>query len=79
MTKTIFILAIAASSFVACNSSNTTKEYKPNPNQNFGFDTTKLKTGEAYYQCEMHPEIISNENGECPKCEGMELEQIKKR
>ena len=79
MTKTIIILAITAISLAACNNSNSTKEFKPNPNQNFSFDTTKLKLGETYYQCEMHPEVISNQTGECPKCEGMELEEIKKR
>ncbi len=68
--------------FVACNNSSNQNENKTsadskiaekaNTNQNFNLDTTKLKSGEAFYQCEMHPEVLSDKPGNCPKC-GMEL------
>lgn len=35
-------------------------------------DTTKLAKGEMYYQCSMHPEVITDKPGDCPKC-GMKL------
>jgi hypothetical protein len=42
--------------------------------QTFKFDTTTVKTGEAFYQCPMHPAVISNKPGDCPEC-GMPLEK----
>lgn len=36
-------------------------------------DTTKLATGDMYYQCSMDPEIIADKPGDCPKC-GMKLD-----
>ena len=39
-------------------------------------DTTKTKSKkvEVQYTCGMHPDVISNKPGRCPKC-GMELVQ----
>ena len=42
--------------------------------QIFNLDTTKLKRGMVFYQCEMHPEVLSDKAGSCPKC-GMDLEK----
>ena len=89
MKKTI-ILSAAVLSFMlsACNSSSTKNEKSNstdstsvqggNTSQTFNLDTTKLKSGDTYYQCEMHPEVISDKPGNCPKC-GMDLMVMKKK
>jgi uncharacterized protein YcfL len=59
----------------ACNNSSTSSS---NSTQTFNLDTTKLKNGESFYQCEMNPEVISDKPGSCPKC-GMDLEKINKK
>lgn len=41
-------------------------------NTNFALDTTTLSTGETYFQCPMHPEVVSRTASDCPKC-GMAL------
>jgi len=41
-------------------------------------DTTKMKTGDVYYQCEMHSEVLSEKAGTCPKC-GMDLTKMEKK
>ncbi|MBL0103597.1 MAG: hypothetical protein IPP51_07515 [Bacteroidetes bacterium] len=46
--------------------------------QVFNLDTTKLKSGDAFYQCEMNPEVLSDKPGSCPTC-GMDLSEIKKK
>lgn len=46
-------------------------------NQAFNPDTAKLKAGETFYQCKMHPEVLSEKPGNCPKC-GMELSKMKR-
>ena len=46
--------------------------------QTFNLDTNKLNSGDAFYQCEMHPEVLSDKTGNCPKCR-MELMEIKKK
>ena len=60
----------------ACNNSST----KPtnSSSQVFNLDTTKLKSGETFYQCEMHTEVLSDKAGNCPKCD-MELSEMKKK
>ena len=70
MKKTILFSAVAFSLlFGACGNSSTTKATFES------CDTTKLKTGEAYYQCAMHPEVNSSKPGNCPKCGEMELDK----
>ncbi len=71
------LAVIVSTGFIACNNSSTKKE-DANTSQQFNLDTTKLKTDEAFYQCEMHPEVLSDQPGSCPKC-GMDLEKIKKK
>lgn len=59
----------------SCN--NTAQNTSVSSQQAFNLDTTVLKSGVAYYQCDMDPEILSDRNGDCPKC-GMALtEHIK--
>ena len=79
--KKIIILSIAflAITLGSCNSSPKTNEESSNDKtQNFKLDTTSLKSGDAFYQCEMNPEILSDKSGTCPVC-GMELEKMTKK
>lgn len=81
MKKGIIVSAVAvALIFSACNNSTTKSDSSKSETatQTFNLDTTKLKTGDTYYQCEMHPEVISDKTGNCQKC-GMELSEMKKR
>jgi len=41
-------------------------------------DTTKLKSGDVYYQCEMDPQILSSKADTCSKC-GMDLVKMIKK
>lgn len=41
-------------------------------------DTTKLKAGDTFYQCEMDLDVLSDKPGSCPKC-GMDLSEVKKK
>ena len=67
MKKAIMLSAVTLSLLLsACGSSLSTKGSTET------FDTTKLKTGESYFQCEMNPEVISDKPGSCSKC-GMDL------
>ena len=67
------IVAIILLSAVACSSSK-----KETSNGKDTLDTTKLATGSEFYQCPMHPEVLSGKPGNCPKC-GMPLEKIFKK
>lgn len=58
----------------ACNSSKNESKTE----QTFSLDTTKLAKGDAFYQCEMHPEVLSDKPGNWPKC-GMELTKMEKK
>ncbi len=60
------------------NSSDSLISKKADTTQTFTLDTTKLKSGAAFYQCDMDPEVLSDKPGNCPKCE-MELTEIKKK
>jgi len=54
--------------FTACNSGEA--------NQNATEQTeTRQEVAGVTYTCPMHPEVISNEPGKCPKC-GMNLEKV---
>ncbi|MBI3233214.1 MAG: hypothetical protein HYZ42_04120 [Bacteroidetes bacterium] len=79
MKKIILISTIVFTMMIlgACNKPSDNNE-KPNTSQIFNLDTTKLKNGDVFYQCEMDPEVISDKPGNCPKCE-MELSEMKKK
>ncbi len=74
----LLITAIIALSVVGCKNATSTGE-QTNSTQTFNLDTTKLKDGEVFYQCEMHPEVLSDKAGNCPKCGGMELSIVIKK
>jgi PBP1b-binding outer membrane lipoprotein LpoB len=78
--KKVVILFLGILIFEGCGNSAKKVESSSSKNstQTFKLDTSKLKSGEVYYQCEMHPEIISDQPGNCPKC-GMELLKAKKK
>ncbi len=61
-------LSIAACSSPKTNSSDEKKT---------GIDTTAMKSGDVFYQCPMHPAVLSDKAGDCPDC-GMPLEKMTK-
>ncbi|MBK0379235.1 heavy metal-binding domain-containing protein [Mucilaginibacter segetis] len=61
--KKIMLMATAAILFSACGSNTANKT---------NTDTTAKKTATMQYTCTMHPEVLSNKPGKCPKC-GMTL------
>lgn len=74
MKKLILLSTVAvALTIFACNNSPSGTNQQSN-----AVDTTKMKTGDAYYQCEMHPEVTSDKPGTCYKC-GMNLEKKEKK
>ncbi len=77
MRKIILILAVAATFITACNNNTVTNETTKST-ETMSVDTTKMKTGDVYYQCEMHPEVVSVKADSCAKC-GMDLEKVIKK
>ena len=85
MKKPIIISAFAVfATITACNNSKTedakttssdTSKTAAAAAQTFNLDTNKLASGTKFYQCEMHPEVLSDAPGTCPKCE-MDLSEI---
>ena len=69
MASVLFIATI----FEACNNSSNSNNGKEPAASNT--DASK-KMGTVRYTCTMHPEVISDTAGHCPKC-GMELVAIK--
>jgi protein involved in sex pheromone biosynthesis len=87
MKKTAFLsVAIMSLLLSACNSTMNNNNHMESgdsakskvSSQVFNLDTTKLKSGDAFYQCEMNPEVLSDKPGSCPTC-GMDLSEIKKK
>ncbi len=75
MKKLIIVSAIAAAFMLsACGNSSTEQKSKAN----VALDTTKLKSGDPYYQCEMDPDVISDKPGSCSKC-SMDLVKKQKK
>jgi len=70
MKKTIVISAAILLILGACKNTTTTTN---NNLQTFNLDTNTLKSGQAFYQCPMDLEILSDKAGTCPKCK-MDLE-----
>lgn len=67
----VSLFAILILSFIAINAFSPTTSYEST-------DTGKIAsvsdtTDEKIYTCPMHPEIVSEKPGKCPKC-GMDLE-----
>lgn len=75
-TKILAVLIILLS-LGACNNKPAQNKNGNEVSQNFNLDTTSLKKGDSFYQCEMDLEVISDKPGSCPKCE-MDLTELKK-
>jgi len=63
MKNRITIISCLAIFLVACNSNQAPKQ---------ATDTISKKITGIRYTCPMHPAIVTNKPGTCPKC-GMEL------
>jgi hypothetical protein len=80
MKKKILLFACAAFfsvAFYACSNNagnstdNTAAAIKPD-SSSARMDSIPVKQAAVVYTCRMHPEVISDKPGKCPKC-GMEL------
>jgi PBP1b-binding outer membrane lipoprotein LpoB len=71
MKQTIIIafFSILAVVFTACSNGKNTENKTSTATTT---DTSTIKTASVKYTCTMHPEVISDTPGKCPKC-GMEL------
>jgi hypothetical protein len=68
MKKIIIMTVIAVVTtfvFAACSGSSTKQTSTSLPAKT---DTTKLMSASIKYTCTMHPEVISDTPGACPKC-----------
>lgn len=72
------LVAMGMISGTCKNSSGNRKSDGAGTSQTFNLDTTKLKSGEVFYQCTMDPQVISDKPGVCPICE-MDLSEMKKK
>ncbi|HMG83323.1 MAG TPA: heavy metal-binding domain-containing protein [Ferruginibacter sp.] len=57
-------------------STDTTKMVAMDTTKMTTMDTTKTMASTVKYTCRMHPEVISDKPGKCPKC-GMQLVEVK--
>ena len=80
----IYSATVVALILSSCNNSTKKVEQTNSPDSSkvqsvktSGFDTSTLTSGDAFYQCPMHLEVLSDKTGICPKCE-MDLLEMKK-
>ena len=61
--KTLILSAITAGALfvTACGSNSTTDKTETG-------DSTSVHTAGTTYTCSMHPEVVSDKPGKCPKC-----------
>jgi hypothetical protein len=80
MKKIIILSAVSivATTFTACNNSSSVKPATTDTTaMKPAMDTTKSSMmASVKYTCPMHPEVISDTPGKCPKC-GMKMVEIK--
>ncbi len=77
MKKSIILSMVAtATLLVSCNNDSnkqhnmeSTGMHSNESSQNYQLDTSKLNSGDSFYQCEMDLDVISDKAGNCPKCE----------
>lgn len=73
MNKIVFAaIVFSVLVFTACNSNSTSKDTNATTQP---ADASK-KMEATKYTCTMHPEVISDKPGKCPKC-GMDLTPVK--
>lgn len=65
MRATILLVVIISSTLFNCKS----KENNPTGAQK---DSVDVKQSTIEYTCPMHPDVVTNKPGSCPRC-GMEL------
>lgn len=76
MKKTIIAsVLLAATVFAACNSGSTSESNKDTTATTSTTDTSTMMAA-TKYTCTMHPEVMSDTPGKCPKCE-MDLVPVK--
>ena len=63
-------LALASLTFAATSCSGTpeTTPAAPASGAAIAGDSTAAPAGTLTYTCPMHPEVVSNQPGKCPKC-----------
>lgn len=73
MKKAIGILSLVLFLFAAATSCQQAKEKTEQTEGTEATDTTSSEQmAKVQYTCTMHPEVIKDEPGKCPKC-GMDL------
>jgi Cu(I)/Ag(I) efflux system membrane fusion protein len=70
MKKFRFVILVSTMMFfaAACNSNSSRSDTKKSETEK----SEQMKIAENNYTCPMHPEVLSDQPGNCPKC-GMEL------
>lgn len=71
--KKAIVTSMLAFALASCSSSKESKS-----TNSFAIDTTKVEAGQPFYQCPMHPSVLSLSSGNCPEC-GMSLEKVIKK
>ncbi|MFB9865599.1 MULTISPECIES: heavy metal-binding domain-containing protein [Rufibacter] len=66
---TMVAVCLGLTLFSACNSSGTEQKATEGT-------TSEAQVAGVTYTCPMHPEVVSDVKGKCPKC-GMFLEEVK--
>lgn len=64
------LIVFLATGFVACNNSDTKNNNSTTKTDSLG--KSKVMGTDEMYTCKMHPEVMSDKPGKCPKC-GMTL------
>ena len=73
MKKLFAVLSIVLFLFAALTSCQQAKDKDEQTESTESMDTTSNeKMAQVQYTCTMHPEVLENESGKCPKC-GMDL------
>lgn len=67
MKTLILSITVATALFISSCNSNNTSGNKP-------ADSNQIRKANVVYTCTMHPEVISDKPGKCPKC-NMDLVQ----